>query len=248
MPPNRVERRAAPDFDSATDRYAQRFAGPVGAWFLDVQRRGVERLLADVPPGTPVLEVGGGHAQLVPHLVAMGLEPTVVASDEACAARLQPWLEAGRCRFRVGDLLALPFERGAFPVVISIRLLPHIDPWPRFVAELCRVAARSVVIDYPSRRSVNAWADRLFALKRRVEGDTRPFRVFRPEQIATAFAECGFRLAASVPQFVLPMAFHRLVGRLFISRSLETVAGAIGLRGWLGSPVLVRADRVGRGS
>lgn len=238
--------RRYPDVESSTDAYARRFSGPVGAWFLQVQWQAVRRLLHDVPPGTPVLDVGGGHAQLVPHLVAAGFKPTVVGSDARCAMRLDPWLADGRCRFEVGDLLALPFEPAAFPVVISIRVLSHIDPWARFVAELCRVAGHVVIVDYASRRSVNVWAERLFVIKQRVEGDTRPYRVFDPTEIEAAFRDQGFRVAGRAPQFLFPMAFHRWLGRPGASRVLEKGAAVTGLHRRLGSPVLLKAERFGR--
>ena len=56
---------------------------------------------------------------------------------------------------------------------------PTSPRWPELVAALCRLARRAVVVDYPTRRSVNAVADLFFGLKKGVEGDTRPFTVFR---------------------------------------------------------------------
>ena len=53
----------APDVETASDDYAARFAGPVGAWMLQVQERAVLELIAPWP-GASVLDVGGGHAQL----------------------------------------------------------------------------------------------------------------------------------------------------------------------------------------
>jgi ubiquinone/menaquinone biosynthesis C-methylase UbiE len=242
--PVEAGRRLYADVESSTEEYARRFAGPVGEWFLETQWLAARRLLAGVGPGARVLDVGGGHAQLVPGLVAAGFDVTVVGSDVSCAARLAPWLVAGRCRFQGGDLLALPFAGGDFEAALSVRLLPHLDDWERLIAELCRVAARMVIVDYPSRRSVNAWADRLFALKSRVEGNTRPFRVFHPAQIAEAFARHGFRATASVPQFLLPMALHRFLTWRGLSQALEGLGETAGLRGRFGSPVIVRAERL----
>lgn len=74
-----------PDLDTVSADYAQRFAGPVGAWFLDV------------------------HARLTR---ALDYGVTVLGSSGACKGRLAPRLEDRWCRFEVGDLLQLPARTG----------------------------------------------------------------------------------------------------------------------------------------
>jgi hypothetical protein len=152
-------------------------------------------------------------------------------------------VDAGRARFDVADLLHLPYPDRAFTVVLSYRLLPHADDWRRLVAELCRVAERAVLVDYPTSRSVNAVAEPLFRLKRGVEGDTRRFTVFRDHEVRDAFAAAGFGVTARRGQFALPMALHRAVGRAGVSRLLEGAARGLGLTALLGSPVILRAER-----
>jgi 2-polyprenyl-3-methyl-5-hydroxy-6-metoxy-1,4-benzoquinol methylase len=232
------------DIETSSEDYAGRFAGPVGAWFLDLQARATVELLRDFPAGSSLLDVGGGHAQLVPALLEGGYRVTVAGSDPACATRLRPWLDAGRCSFEVADLRALPYPQRSFDAVLCFRLLPHSVDWRHLVGQLCRVAERSVVVDYPSSRSVNIIADRLFSLKRRIERNTRPYTVFRPADIREAFAQNGFRTARERPQFVLPMVLHRALGAVPVSRSLERVTASLGMRRWLGSPIIARADRV----
>jgi hypothetical protein len=58
-----------------------------------------------------------------------------------------------------------------------------------------------------------------------------------------AFHESGFDVSHARPQYVLPMALHRALGAVSLSRSVENGLEALGLTAWLGSPVLVRADR-----
>jgi len=113
------------------------------------------------------------------------------------------------------------------------------------VAELCRVAASAVLVDYPTRRSVNAVAAPLFAAKRGVEGDTRPFAVLRDGEVRAAFLAQGFAPTAREPEFVLPMALHRAVGRAGLSRVAEGAASLLGFRKAFGSPVILRAERRG---
>ncbi len=231
------------DLETSSDGYSQRFDGPVGRWFLEIQARTTLELLGDLPAGSAVLDVGGGHAQIAPALVEAGYEVTVAGSSPACGGRLAEYVRRGRCHFGVADLHALPYADQAFTAVTCFRLLPHSVDWQHLVGELCRVARRAVVVDYPSSRSVNVLADRLFALKRRVERNTRPFAMFHPRQIGRAFARRGFGVCAERPQFLLPMVLHRLVRSAAISRAAETPARLSGLTRAFGSPVIVRADR-----
>ncbi|HSD09613.1 MAG TPA: class I SAM-dependent methyltransferase [Candidatus Binatia bacterium] len=231
------------DVETASEDYARRFAGPVGAWFLELQARSTLELLSPLGRGARVLDVGGGHAQLTPALVDQGYEVTVVGSAPACAQRLSALIAGGRCRFEVANVIDLPYGDRSFDAALSFRLLPHVTAWQALLAGLCRVARRSVLVDYPSSRSINILAGRLFAAKKRVEGNTRPFVQYRPGEIERAFLANGFRVTASRAQFLWPMVLHRMIGRVGVSKALEAPGRAIGLLGVLGSPVIVRADR-----
>lgn len=229
------------DVETSSEGYARRFAGPVGQWFLDVQTETTLALL-EPWPGATVLDVGGGHGQIAGPLADAGHGVTVVGSDPACGERVQSLVAAGRARFESGDLLRLPFPDRSFDVALSYRLLPHVTRWPELVAELCRIGRRAVLVDYPTRRSVNAVAGAFFAAKRRVEGNTRPFAVFADAEIEAAFAAHGFRVTARRPQFFWPMALHRGLGVAPLSRTLEAAARPLGLRRALGSPVILRLE------
>jgi SAM-dependent methyltransferase len=172
---------------------------------------------------------------------------TVYASDPSCALRVQPWVDAGRARFACGDLLRAPFPDGAFDVAIAYRLLPHVHDWAALLGELGRLARRAVVVDYPTWRSVNALSGATFGLKKQVEGDTRPFRVFHDREIEGALAARGWRVSGRRGQFLLPMALHRAVGLAPLSRAVEAVGRGLGLARALGSPVILRAQRADRG-
>ena len=233
-----------PDVETSSEGYARRFAGEVGAWFLEAQARLTLDLLAPWPRAR-VLDVGGGHGQLTGPLVEAGYDVTVYGSADLCAGRVRPWTENGRARFRSGSLERLDAADRAFDVVLAFRLLPHVAGWRGLVSELCRVAARAVIVDYPTRRSLNAIAGPLFEVKRGVEGNTRPFLVFADADVRAAFAASGFEPTAREPEFVMPMALHRAIGRAGVSRALEAAAAAIGLRRAVGSPVILRAERRG---
>lgn len=232
------------DIESSSERYQRRFRGPVGRWFLDLQRRLTLACLEGIPPGAQILDVGGGHAQVAPALLDAGYAVTVVGSDPSCGRLLEPWTEAGKCRFEAADLLALPYKNHAFDAVICYRMLAHSVNWTGLIAELCRVSRHRVIIDYPARRSVNILSSSLFDLKRSAEGNsTRRYALYGRRQMARAFEQSGFRVTVEHPQFLLPMVLHRLTGAAGLGRALETPARIFGLTQAFGSPVILRADR-----
>jgi hypothetical protein len=230
-----------PDLETSSDAYARRFGGEAGAYLLDVQRRGITGLL---PEGTinSILDVGGGHCQLVEPLVQTGASVTIFGSDPRCAERLSRDLHAGAVSFVAGDLLATPYADASFDLVTSIRLLAHMEHWHVLIAELCRVARHSVIIDYPSLAGLNGLTALTWPIKRAIEGDTRTYRSFWPARVAGCFARHGFRRAGEFRQFTLPMGVHRLAGAP-VAR-VEEMLRASGVTAWAGNPVLARFDRV----
>lgn len=237
-----MDEREDADVETSSAGYAGRFAGPVGAWFLDVQARATLNLLAPWPRAR-ILDVGGGHGQVLGPLVDAGYDVTVYGSAEACSERLRPWTENGRARFQSGDLLRASWPDRTFDVVICYRLLAHARRWRDLAAELCRLARHAVLVDYPSRRSVNAAANAFFGLKKEVEGNTRPFAVFRDGDVASAFATAGFQPTGRRPEFFFPMALHRALGSAPLAKALEGSAAALGLARAFGSPVILRLER-----
>jgi 2-polyprenyl-3-methyl-5-hydroxy-6-metoxy-1,4-benzoquinol methylase len=230
------------DVETASAAYALRFSGAVGSWFLERQAALTLALLRPFP-GARVVDVGGGHGQLAAPLASAGYDVTVYASAaEAASETVRHLAGTGGLAFRSGDLLQAPWPDHAFDVALCFRLLPHARDWRRLAGELSRLAAKAVIVDYPTRRSLNAVSNALFGLKRQVEGDTRPFTVFRDRDVVQAFAAHGLRPTARRGQFVLPMALHRALRSAVLARSLEAAAGAVGLRRALGSPVILRLE------
>jgi SAM-dependent methyltransferase len=231
------------DIGTSSEEYARRFTGAIGRWFIETQTRITLGLLRVLPVGASVLDVGGGHAQITPPLIKAGYEVTVAGSDPTCSARLHPWIADGRCRFEVADLLAMPYPDRSFDAVVCLRLLPHSVSWPDLISELCRVARRSVLIDYPSLRSANIVSRYFFGVKRNLELNTRRFMTFTPREIRRAFAEHAFIVRAERPQYLVPMVLHRLTSRPGLSKAVELPGRVLGLTRWLGSPIIARADR-----
>lgn len=231
-----------PDLHSSSAEYAARFAGGAGKWFLQVQERATLGLLGDLPAGT-VLDVGGGHGQTLPVLVRVGHRVTVVGSTADCTTLIRPMMERGEVAFAVAPLTRLPFAKGDFDVALSYRMLMHLDDWRGLVAELCRVSRRSVLVDFPARRGWNALTSFFFGAKKRIEGNTRPYTLFRGEEVAAEFRRHGFAPAGAAAQFFWPMALHRMHGSASLARGLEALPRKAGLTARFGSPIIARFDR-----
>lgn len=226
------------DVESSSDAYAERFSGPVGQWMLAVQESVTKKLLERCAPGTTLLDVGGGHGQLALPLSRDRFRVTVLGSAPVCARRIQTAVDAGQCRFVVGNPMKLPFESQSFDVAMSFRMLPHCVRWQTLLSELCRVARKGIVVDYPTSQSLNCIAPRMFEAKKRYEESTRAWRSFKHREVVEAFAAHGFELARMEKQFFLPMVVHRMLSCRLLSRAMETIFRTAGLTRLYGSPVI----------
>jgi 2-polyprenyl-3-methyl-5-hydroxy-6-metoxy-1,4-benzoquinol methylase len=230
------------DIETASDDYARRFAGAVGAWMLNIQESIVLRFLRQGSIST-ILDVGGGHGQLAVPLCREGFTVTVVGSADSCGRRLNSMIDSGICHFQVADLFHLPYPAKSFDAVICFRLVTHCGRWQTILSELCRVARNTVVIDYPTSQSLNIAAGKLFNAKKRLEGNTRTFRLFRHDEIEKEFSAHGFAVAAREGQFFLPMVLHRRLKYRQLSAWLEEKCKQRGLTQRWGSPVIIKAVR-----
>ena len=241
------------DIETSSAGYRSRFAGAAGSWLLSVQSRifieQLSQIWVDRDQSISLLDVGGGHGQIVQAIKDHALLPrcqvTVLGSSIECREQLAPDLEAGRCRFAVGDLLQLPYPDKSFDVVTSFRLIPHCEQWPQLIQELCRVARQAVIVDYPTHLSVNCLSPILFQVKKLIETNTRTFTMFSHREIGAAFAQAQFTVRERSGQFFLPMVVHRMLKSPGMSALLEAPFGILNVTKFLGSPVIVRATPEG---
>jgi ubiquinone/menaquinone biosynthesis C-methylase UbiE len=231
-----------PDIETSSADYARRFAGSAGKYLLQVQTRAVTAALAELPPGT-ALDVGGGHGQLVDPLRALGWKVTVHGTDAACETNLRLLHGKMDCEFLRGDLHALPVPDRSFDLVIAVRLISHVEAWPKLLAQMCRVARCSVVVDYPSKLALNALTQMLFGLKKSLEGNTRAYMSFSRDELSRELVKHGFCVQRQVKQFFLPMVVHRICHGSAPLRAVERLLRWTGLTALGGSPVILRADR-----
>ncbi len=235
-----------PDVDTASDDYATRFSGAVGRYFLAVQDRMVRDFLDSSGPGR-VLEVGGGHAQLVPALLEAGHEVWVQGSAPGCAKRLAPLFARypGRLRFVASSLWSLPFPDQAFDAVIAVRLLAHVEQFEPLLREMARVSNGRVIVDFPPVFSANLVQPLLFGMKRRVEGNTRPYFSYDVRQLYPPLRAAGFGRFRVAKQFTVPMVIHRKAASPRFSEAVEAACRWSGLTRLFGSPSVLLAERLG---
>lgn len=233
-----------PDAHSATDKYAERFASSVGSYFLQTQLMAVQRLL-EPWPNARVLDVGGGHAQIAPELVAAGHDVTIHGSTEACRERPDRLIGPANYQFLQGDLLHLPAEDQSYDVVIAVRMMSHISDPLRLISELSRVARHAVVLDFSAHVGVmHVCSKASFRVKKWAENNsTRQYNNHNQHDVEGMFRGFGLTPDQSIAQYFLPMVAHRKLHCAPISRGIEAVAKITGLTRRFGSPVLLRARR-----
>lgn len=231
-----------PDLHSSQPEYAQRFSGSTGAYFLKVQSDALLQLISPWP-NAHVLDVGGGHCQTCAILTKTGYTVTVLGSSDAALERVRREVPPIAQDAIVGSLIAPPVPNQSYDVVISFRMISHVADWKELIAALCRSARSAVIIDFAIPSGSNALEPLLFGAKKRLEGNTRRFRVISKQDVRAEFAKNGFTVDAEIGQFVLPMAVHRALKVPTISKFLEGVLNMVGLHNLFGTPVIVRARR-----
>ena len=135
----------------------KRFGGPIGECVAATQARVLANMVGRIRERA-ILDVGTGTGRAALLLARGGAAVTAVdASEQMLAvARQRAAAEHAAIRFERGDAHALQFADKQFDVVVCLRVLMHAPDWRRCLAELCRVAERLVIFDYPAAASVAA--------------------------------------------------------------------------------------------
>jgi SAM-dependent methyltransferase len=177
-------------YDAVAADYAAHFADELAAKPLD---RALLGAFAELVRGRgPVADVGCGPGHVARYLhdrglpvVGLDLAPAMVAA----ARRLYPGLP-----FRVGSLLALPVEDGAWGGIVAFYSLIHLPPRavPRALAEFHRAlrpGGRLLLAFHvgDETRHLDEWWGRPVDLD---------FHFFAPDDLARRLAEAGFAVGA----------------------------------------------------
>ena len=222
----------------------RRFGGPIGQLVAGEQARVLTNMIGRIQDRT-ILDVGTGTGRAALMLARGGGRVTAVDASEQMleVARQRAAEQMVKVNFLRGDVHSLDFKNRSFDVVVCLRVLMHTPDWRRCLEELCRVADRLVVFDYPSATSaalLHSMARRAFHA---VGGRTEAYRVFTGPAIGRALDGSQFRVRSVHRQFVMPIQFHKIIGsRRFTTRS-EAFLDRLGLLRLLGSPVTVCAER-----
>lgn len=169
----------------------------------------VERALRGVPRAETIVDVPCGAGRMTVLLAALGFKPAAADVSPAMVelARLRFARDGLSVAVEERDLEATGWPDGAFDNVFSFRFFHHLPTDAqrrRVAAELCRVAARRVIVSYLDARS---WTWRKRALETRLSGKTFGKHPLSPRAMAGYFEEAGFRPVADHAR--LPL-FHSL--------------------------------------
>ncbi len=230
-----------------------RFSGPIGQYLLQEQEA---LLMSAFEPlgsgqaehrltGCSLLDVGTGTGRAAIGLARAGASMVAVDASSEMLEVARERAEAAEVAvtFDVGDAHALPFPAEHFDGAVSLRVLMHTPDWSRCVGELCRVTRHRVVVDFPSLSSVAALESGVRHLRRALGHQVESYRVMPERSVIAAFEAHGFRVVQIHRQFVLPIALHKAIGSLTLTRAAERALAAVGLLWLAGSPVTMVAER-----
>ena len=222
----------------------RRFGGPIGEIVAGAQARVLTDFVGRIR-GRRILDVGTGTGRAALLLARGGAQVTGVDASEQMLtiARQRASDEGVSACFRSGDAHKLDVGDRSVDVAISLRVLMHTPDWRRCVAELCRVADQRVVVDYPSVTSFALIESMVRRVTHALGARTEPYRVFSHRAIVDAFTQNGFRVQSVHRQFVLPIAFHKVIGSRRFTDRVERVLERAGVRRFFGSPVTILAER-----
>jgi 2-polyprenyl-3-methyl-5-hydroxy-6-metoxy-1,4-benzoquinol methylase len=222
----------------------RRFGGPIGQLVAEEQARVLRQFVGSVN-GRAVLDVGTGTGRAAILMAEDGATVTGVDASEQMLAVARRRVAEKRLtvNLSIGDVHHLDFPDRSFDSVIGLRLLMHTGEWRRSIAELCRVANRLVLIDYPAACSVALFQATARRLIHAVGGRTEPYRVFSHRAIARELVKNRFRVRGLHRQFVLPIALYKAIGSRRFTEVSNRSLDQLGLLGLFGTPVTLVAER-----
>ncbi|MCK5529607.1 MAG: class I SAM-dependent methyltransferase, partial [Kiritimatiellae bacterium] len=97
-----------------------------------------------------------------------------------------------------------------------------------------------IIVDYPTSQSLNKIAPMLFKAKKKFEGDTRTWKLFKHAEVIDEFKKNGYIVERKKAQFFLPMVLHRALKLPILSIVSEGICRALGLTHFWGSPMIVK--------
>jgi len=173
----------------------------------------VERALEGVPRGETIVDVPCGAGRMTVLLAELGFRPEAADVSPAMVdlARQRFARDGLSVTVEQRDLEATGWPDGAFDNVFSFRFFHHLPTdaqRQRVTSELCRVAARRVIVSYLDARS---WTWRKRALETRISGRTFGKHPLTPQAMSGFFEEAGFHPVADHARLPLLHSLRVLV-------------------------------------
>jgi len=182
-------------------RYGEKKAAKGGTHLAEC--RLAARALAGVPRDQTIVYVPCGTGRMTFELVRLGFKPAAADVSPAMVELARAAFEERGIEIavEVQDLEATTWPDRAFDNVFSFRFFHHL-PTPELQAqvarELCRIAAKRVLVSYLDSR---AWTARRRAFETLLR-DRKPGKhTLRPGQMRALFEEQGFRVVADMARF-----------------------------------------------
>ena len=224
-----------------------RFGGPIGELIKEWEDCSVRVMLKESLSGTEILDVGAGTGRISISLAQQGARVTGIDSSGEMLRKAGEKAKASGVpvNFMEGDAHYLPFEDRSFDYVVSLRTLRHVVDWEKALGEMCRVARKCVVFDFPPLMSIVFFAPLILRLKRTTNPDTQVYRSFALSSIRRVLVSNNFHIAGIRRHFVLPVFVHRKVRCRVFSETTENFLAMLRLRNLFGAPVVVKAARGG---
>jgi ubiquinone/menaquinone biosynthesis C-methylase UbiE len=224
---------------------ASHFGGEVGRLIVERQARVLLDFLGEPCPVT-ALDVGTGTGRAAFAITKAGVQVTGMdASREMLnVARAHALENSIVVNFLPGDAHALPFADRSFDAVTSLRMLMHTPDWRRCIREMCRVARRRVIFDYPPLVSFAALQTGMRRAAQWTGRRVETYHVIPTHAARSVLQANGFEIIKMDRQFVLPIAFHKWIGSARFTNNVERGLAVIGLLRWMGSPVTILAERI----
>jgi len=222
----------------------RRFGGPIGEYVAASQARVLANMVGRINDRS-IVDVGTGTGRAAILMARGGARVTAVDASEQMldVARQRAADQQLTIRFLRGDAHALQFADREFDVAICLRVLMHAPDWQRCLGELCRVAERLVIFDYPAVMSAALLESMSRRVVQTVGARTEAYRVFTDRAIGQALLRSNFRVRSTHRQFVMPIQFHKAIGSRRFTIWSEDLLDRVGLLKRFGSPVTVVAER-----
>jgi SAM-dependent methyltransferase len=201
-------------------------------WWFVGKRRLVRALLADLPPGGRLLDLGCGMGGLLREL---GDAASCYGADRSAYA-LQVCRAKGASRLARADLCAQPFRAGAFDTVLALDVIEHLDDDVGFLRDAATLLAPGgrFLIAVPALQLLWSRHDETFQHRRRYDAGQltaavraaglEPVRVTYlhalvfPVALAWRVASCRLGLGRAAPKhdfWPLPRWLNALLGSAY---------------------------------